>query len=1138
LKFELYSQSDVHGAVFYLNRGSENITIQNCILENKTPALRDKVYLPHVKHSDADGFYFERDSASVGDSYDGYSAGIASRGTLFDAIVVRFDSNGDPIDPTEEQTPDQEIEKRTMVLDTIPNSHNTFKNNEISGFGYGILSTGLGALFNTREAKYTRYYNKGNVIEGNIITDVARAGIFVGNEEDLTIKNNIISGVSGEGDGKAAAIQVGTSSRGAYKAFNNLEVDIQGNTINGVTGSDYSNGIRIEQGFTRFVDPIGGFEVFPGDDDNITATSNAIWNIKVMNAATGRAGIYALTERIEDKNEYTVLTNPLYPDYLIKNLAITNNTILLGNDGFDNEGLYFGVGIQQATNVTYANNAISIKDNVSAGATIRAASFLQGLSPNKGFINSDCNAIWMTDADMDVVRFIESTPMTINDHLATGFLHSGYNGEYKTIRQWRNWTGMDKNTTTHKDFTDNYTFTGTPAKLAIVTPKPIASILNNRGLNLEGDHYDMNGLRRGASNEPFDIGAIEFNSKMRGLDGELIDIIAPANYRESVGTFNGCEYVMTTAPVEVAAYVRNNGTILQTKLPVTVKIDRDDYGTLHNVLETTVYANVASYASVEVPFGLADGAGVEFKPETYAELDMPIDDNTFYGMEENVTPVYTITVTSGDDEDNTNNVSVKKVRFYVMRSGMKLLECNENLMANYETSSNPEVLASNLNAAAIEAGLREIGYYNVTRQEAMANKELNLDVDTEYKQDIDRFNRNSWPERSLDYSMYRTVIWSDGNNNNLSRYSAMALRDFVNSIDENSTDLKKNLLVASEEIVRNNVGLDIDYNFTQEVFFATSKDPHTPMGIDKDMGTYNAYNNKTVTGVDIARQMEETIRATSNANDMLPYPGLLSLVEGDGLTKTAFIYNETADGIGEEVPEDNRIMGVTHVETDKNILLYAVDWRHFGDIENMLRASLDFVTKSGGEVVPIDMYSFDANAVGNRVELNWSTASEANSSHFDIERRNDDATFATIASKEAAGNSNNIRHYNMTDNEVKLGNTYTYRLKLVDKDGSFSYSGNQTVTLESATGSLTVGELAPNPTANSSAINVTLSESADLRIELFNAAGALVAVAYDAYTPAGSRSINIDVAKLAQGSYTVVIRSGQNSEVKTMNVIR
>jgi hypothetical protein len=311
------------------------------------------------------------------------------------------------------------------------------------------------------------------------------------------------------------------------------------------------------------------------------------------------------------------------------------------------------------------------------------------------------------------------------------------------------------------------------------------------------------------------------------------------------------------------------------------------------------------------------------------------------------------------------------------------------------------------------------------------------------------------------------------------------------------------------------------------------------MGFDDANGVYNVYDGKGITGVNVARKMEETIMGTGVANDELPAPGLLTPVDGSGTTRIAFLYDETEDGIGDAVLEDNRIMGLAHVDPYTNILLYAVDWRHFGDSERMLRASLDFIESAGGIFVPIELYTFDADQAGNRVELSWSTAGENNSSHFEVERRLiSEDNFATIGEKEAAGVSSSILHYNMSDNDVVLGNTYAYRLKLVDGDGSFDYSEEVIVELESVTGAMTIGDISPNPVRTSTKVDVMLSNDAELRIELVNSAGQVANVVYDNFTNAGTHTITIDAAQLAQGNYTVVFRSGQNTMVKTINVVK
>jgi len=795
LKFELHSQSDVHGAVFYLNRGSHHITIENCILENHTETLKHRVYLPHVYHSDSDGFIFDTDSSYVIGAYDGYSAGIVSRGTLFDQRVVLFDENGNPVSDKGEAD-----EERLIVLDTIPNSNNTFRSNEIRDFGYGIVSIGLGVLFNGDGAKYSDFSNENNIIEDNEIGNIARAGIFVGYEKGLIIKNNIVTGVTGSGNGIGVGIQIGSESRDKHLPYYNQEVLVHGNTINNISGTTYTNGIRFVQGFNLFVDPQTAFTIFPEYDSDIEIIANAIWGIESKNATADKIGIAALTERVKQFNEndeqiysdYEVILNARFPELLIKDLEISNNTILMTGDfnnvDYANTGFVAGISTQSVKTLELTNNAVAIKESISSDAPIRSGLFLESLL-EPALI--DGNAYWLSDTDLDVIRHILSEPMIINSEYATGFIHDGGNGEYKELRQWRSWTGKGMNSIDNNDFTADYSTAGFPARLQIVSPTPMASVLNNRGIYLGGGYLDMNDLVRGTGGEPFDIGAIEFVGESYSFDGELVEITAPANYKATSGEFSETEYMMTDKPIEVEARVRNNGKNYQDAMPIIYTIERYDSGLgtapFTEVIDT-IHIEISPYESVQVPLGMADGIGFDFMPKTLAELDIPLPagDEKFYGMEENISPIYKIKIAIFDDEDDedgyNNDVSEKLIRFYMIRSGIKTLECNTGLNRNYENSADVDVLANNLNAKAIEAGLVKLGIYNVTRDEAAYNTQENNDGDKEYKQDIDRFNRNSWPSRSIDYTMYRTIFFSDGDNDqNLDRFGRLALNTFVNS---------------------------------------------------------------------------------------------------------------------------------------------------------------------------------------------------------------------------------------------------------------------------------------------------------------------------------------------------------------------
>jgi hypothetical protein len=87
---------------------------------------------------------------------------------------------------------------------------------------------------------------------------------------------------------------------------------------------------------------------------------------------------------------------------------------------------------------------------------------------------------------------------------------------------------------------------------------------------------------------------------------------------------------------------------------------------------------------------------------------------------------------------------------------------------------------------------------------------------------------------------------------------------------------------------------------------------------------------------------------------------------------------------------------------------------------------------------PVELLSFTANRDGNRAALQWITASEQNSSYFSVEKSDDAIHFTEIGSVNARGNSSNLITYEYEDRQ--FNSTSYYRLKMLDKDGSYKYS--------------------------------------------------------------------------------------------------
>ncbi|MBB3699185.1 T9SS type A sorting domain-containing protein [Flammeovirga yaeyamensis] len=89
--------------------------------------------------------------------------------------------------------------------------------------------------------------------------------------------------------------------------------------------------------------------------------------------------------------------------------------------------------------------------------------------------------------------------------------------------------------------------------------------------------------------------------------------------------------------------------------------------------------------------------------------------------------------------------------------------------------------------------------------------------------------------------------------------------------------------------------------------------------------------------------------------------------------------------------------------------------------------------------LPVELISFTGDINNDEVTLKWSTATEVNASHYEIERSVDGRNYEKIGEVNAAGNSNTLQNYTFID--VLTSSKGYYRLKQVDFDDEFTYYG-------------------------------------------------------------------------------------------------
>lgn len=181
---------------------------------------------------------------------------------------------------------------------------------------------------------------------------------------------------------------------------------------------------------------------------------------------------------------------------------------------------------------------------------------------------------------------------------------------------------------------------------------------------------------------------------------------------------------------------------------------------------------------------------------------------------------------------------------------------------------------------------------------------------------------------------------------------------------------------------------------------------------------------------------------------------------------------------------------------------------------------------SGGESptpLPIELLSFSANCAGDNVKLNWSTATEINNQEFIIHRSVDLMAWEEILRKPGAGNSNQIRNYQATDDRPVNGLAY-YRLTQRDYDGTAESFAPVSADCYSD-GSGNTMSVYPNPATDNFRVSITLAEAiANATIIITDVNGKNIAQR-NVNLAEGTTELSFDAQGMNMGTYIVHLKS-------------
>ena len=207
-----------------------------------------------------------------------------------------------------------------------------------------------------------------------------------------------------------------------------------------------------------------------------------------------------------------------------------------------------------------------------------------------------------------------------------------------------------------------------------------------------------------------------------------------------------------------------------------------------------------------------------------------------------------------------------------------------------------------------------------------------------------------------------------------------------------------------------------------------------------------------------------------------------------------------------------------------------------GDLSQTKKIRFDFISVNGapfsidelcfpetilGPPLPITMSDFIVNKKDCNANLVWKTSTESNSDRFEVEVSTGTNPVYTIAGTvSASGSSSSTKTYQF-GYPMQAGVVYYFRIKMIDKDGSFIYSDFRSASCSKGSGGIVI---APNPTKD----NFTIQgmENGKNIILVYGANGQLVKT-----QTSTTNNTSVNISYLAPGMYMVKITSESGNTV-------
>jgi photosystem II stability/assembly factor-like uncharacterized protein len=186
---------------------------------------------------------------------------------------------------------------------------------------------------------------------------------------------------------------------------------------------------------------------------------------------------------------------------------------------------------------------------------------------------------------------------------------------------------------------------------------------------------------------------------------------------------------------------------------------------------------------------------------------------------------------------------------------------------------------------------------------------------------------------------------------------------------------------------------------------------------------------------------------------------------------------------------------------------------------------------------PVELISFKANSINNKVFLNWSTATEINNRGFEIQKSTDKINWQMIGFVKGNGTTTKKNYYSYIDNDIEMVKYY-YRLKQIDFDGSIKCSKVIEVNIN-APSQFSLSQNYPNPFNPETNINYTIPKETNVILKLYDITGREVKELVNERKQPGEYTVKLKGGNLSSGVYFFrLITSSGYTAVKKLILLK